>query len=345
MSEIFISYKKEDRDRVAKIVDGLREEGLDVWWDQDIGPGQPWDQTVAAKLEGARCVVAVWSTLSVAAPWVKEEAGAGKQRGILVPVRIHDVDPPLGFGLIQAADLRFWKGDRTDKAWTDFAETVRRILRGETVPLLERARRRATNRVVFGAIAAVGVLAAASLGVSLFLRSGSQPQASASEPAITPTSAPVAAAAPSAQEQEAWAAALQAKTRATYTAYLATYPQGRFAADAQAAIRSCRGIEDVRYEPFEQRANVVGVTRAGAFGSREDAALSARDEGRQRAEERCAALAETAGGLEDVETHAQPVASTPQCLQPGPTSWTCNQQFWVTCTARKPVRSTREVCG
>jgi hypothetical protein len=84
---------------------------LDVWWDQDIGPGQPWDQTVAVRLEGARCVVAVWSTLSVAAPWVKEEAGAGKQRGILVPVRIHDVDPPLGFGLIQAADLRFWKGD------------------------------------------------------------------------------------------------------------------------------------------------------------------------------------------------------------------------------------------
>jgi hypothetical protein len=53
MAYVFISYKREDRDRVAQIVDGLRADGLDVWWDRDIEPGQPWDETVAAQLRDA----------------------------------------------------------------------------------------------------------------------------------------------------------------------------------------------------------------------------------------------------------------------------------------------------
>jgi hypothetical protein len=51
MAYTFISYKREDRDRVAQIVDGLRAEGLEVWWDRDIEPGQPRGTTpVAARI-------------------------------------------------------------------------------------------------------------------------------------------------------------------------------------------------------------------------------------------------------------------------------------------------------
>jgi len=33
MADIFISYKKEDAGRVIRMVEALRAEGFDVWWD------------------------------------------------------------------------------------------------------------------------------------------------------------------------------------------------------------------------------------------------------------------------------------------------------------------------
>jgi hypothetical protein len=322
MAYVFISYKREDRDRVAQIVDGLRADGLDVWWDRDIEPGQPWDETVAARLRDANCVVAVWSTLSVNAPWVKEEAGAGKQRGILVPALIHDVAPPLGFGLIQAADLRFWKGDRSDEKWRAFVATVRKALRGEPIALLSApigARR--SSLPFIAALALVAVLALGALGAVFYRTSG-----------IT------------AAEQASWEAAVKARTRALYGAYLKAYPDGRFAPDAKAAVAACRTVEDVRHQPFEQKSSVTGVTRAGSFGSREDAILSARDQGRARGEERCAAIAKSEG-LIDMRARVEPTLGDPQCTPMGKTSVTCALQFWVTCMAQKAIKSEREVCG
>ncbi|MEM6625797.1 MAG: TIR domain-containing protein, partial [Pseudomonadota bacterium] len=46
MADIFVSYKKEDAGRVVRIVEGLRAEGLSVWWDHGIAPGSQWDQTI-----------------------------------------------------------------------------------------------------------------------------------------------------------------------------------------------------------------------------------------------------------------------------------------------------------
>ena len=168
VSDIFISYKKEDKDRVARIVAGLRAEGLDVWWDQDIGPGHAWDDTIKARMEGARCILAFWSTLSVTAPWVKEEAGHGKGRGILVPARLDDVEPPLGFGLIQAADLRYWTGDRRDPSWRAFVASVRKVLAGEKIAQLlapQFGRSRTIGLVVTLGVAAIAL---AALGLVLF---------------------------------------------------------------------------------------------------------------------------------------------------------------------------------
>ncbi len=100
MADIFISYKKEDAGRVIRMVEALRAEGFDVWWDHGIKAGSEWDRSIHKELYAARVVIAIWSNASVAAPWVKEEATVGKSRGILVPARIDDVDPPLGFMMI-----------------------------------------------------------------------------------------------------------------------------------------------------------------------------------------------------------------------------------------------------
>jgi hypothetical protein len=251
VSDIFISYKKEDKDRVSHIVDGLRAEGLKLWWDQDIGPGQSWDETIKQRMENARCIVVVWSSLSVTAPWVKEEAGHGKARGILVPVRIHDVEPPLGFGLIQAADLRYWKGDRDDKNWRDFVGTVGKVVRGEKIAQLF-APQLGRKRTGLIATLAVAGTALAALAIAIFGAPGSVP------------SKPVTA-----NEQAAWVDAMKTKERRHFEAYLADFPKGRFAEDAKAALASCRKIAEVRSEPFERKFNVQGNTSAEAFGDRE----------------------------------------------------------------------------
>jgi hypothetical protein len=52
----------------------------------------------------------VWSAASVGRDFVLDEADEGKRRGVLVPVRIDDVEPPLGFRQLQHADLVGWQG-------------------------------------------------------------------------------------------------------------------------------------------------------------------------------------------------------------------------------------------
>src|SRR5258705_8324592 len=130
MADIFISYKKEDAGRVIRMVEALRAEGFDVWWDHGIKAGSEWDRSIHKELYSAKVVIAIWSDASVAAPWVKEEAMVGKNRGVLVPARIDAVDPPLGFMMIQAADLVDWHGDRADPRWAHFLDAVRGILTG-----------------------------------------------------------------------------------------------------------------------------------------------------------------------------------------------------------------------
>ena len=61
MAAIFVSYKNEDRTRVAHLVAALREAGLDVWWDQDIPAGGGWRETIAAQLDVAELCVVAWS--------------------------------------------------------------------------------------------------------------------------------------------------------------------------------------------------------------------------------------------------------------------------------------------
>ena len=111
MADIFISYAREDRPRVEPIAKALEEQDWSVWWDPQIPPGKTFIGVIKDALDAAKCVVVLWSKQSIDSEWVLEEANFGKRRGILVPAKIDPVEPPLGFGLIQAANLTNWDGD------------------------------------------------------------------------------------------------------------------------------------------------------------------------------------------------------------------------------------------
>ena len=85
MKDIFLSYKKEDADRVRILVRAFEREGFSVWWDRTIPPGSSWAKVIEEAIEGCRVVVVVWSELSVGSEWVQKEARKGEGRGILVP--------------------------------------------------------------------------------------------------------------------------------------------------------------------------------------------------------------------------------------------------------------------
>ena len=89
----------------------LEEAGHRVWWDPAIEPGDPFAEVIAKALAEAEIVVVAWSAASVQSGWVRDEAGQGLRRKILVPVLIDDIEQPLGFGQVQAANLRDWSGE------------------------------------------------------------------------------------------------------------------------------------------------------------------------------------------------------------------------------------------
>src|SRR5689334_14186201 len=107
MVDVFVSYKAEDRRRVAPLVQALEADGFSVWWDAHIGGGVDWRDTIEENLDQAKCVIVVWSKRSVAREgrFVRDEATRAQRHRTYLPVRIDKVEPPLGFGETQAIPL------------------------------------------------------------------------------------------------------------------------------------------------------------------------------------------------------------------------------------------------
>ncbi len=127
MSDIFISYKREDKPRVKRIAEKLEAEGFSVWWDRKIPPGKSFEEVIQEQLDKAACVVVLWSDAAVRSDWVKEEAERGKSRGVLMPILIDKVPIPLGFGRIQTADLTAWQGDAEHPEFQRVLKSLRQM--------------------------------------------------------------------------------------------------------------------------------------------------------------------------------------------------------------------------
>lgn len=147
MSDIFISYKTEDRKRVAHLVAALRAAGLDVWWDQDIPAGGGWRHTIAEHLDKAKLCVVAWSEESTGSRgrFVLEEAERTAERGAYLGVLIDPVRLPFGFAEWQAIDLSGWNGKANQPLLDDFVAHVRTRLEGGPVAAL-RSERGAVRR-------------------------------------------------------------------------------------------------------------------------------------------------------------------------------------------------------
>ena len=50
MADIFVSYKREDRDRVEPLARALESEGFSVWWDPELPIGQSYASSIRSAL-------------------------------------------------------------------------------------------------------------------------------------------------------------------------------------------------------------------------------------------------------------------------------------------------------
>lgn len=117
MADVFVSYKREDRDRVETVVAGIKSAGFSVWWDERITPQGEWDDTIARELDAARSVLVLWSEASISSKWVRTEAHYANEHGKLVPALLDDCRLPLSFMLNQTANISRWQGDPDDSHW------------------------------------------------------------------------------------------------------------------------------------------------------------------------------------------------------------------------------------
>jgi serine/threonine-protein kinase len=171
-ADIFVSYKAEDRARIKPLVDALEADGFSVWWDAHIGGGSNWRRDIQEHLDAAKCVIVAWTKRSVGpeGEFVRDEAGRAKRRGTYLPVLIDPVEPPLGFGELQALSLKGWKGDRSDSRYLAVVAAVGNRVGGEGSPKQVGSALAASRRAVLAGGIGVGAVAAAGAGGWLLLK-------------------------------------------------------------------------------------------------------------------------------------------------------------------------------
>lgn len=169
MNEVFISYKREDESRVGRLVKALQDAGLSVWWDRGLPGGESWRSQIQGALDAAKCVVVVWTHESVSAQgdFVRDEAGQAKRRGVLVPVLMDKVSPPLGFGEIQAIDLTHWNGSAGDPFFDDLRAAVTAKIEGRPAPPAKGPTKRLMRRLAYSGATSV-VLGGLAIAFNLF---------------------------------------------------------------------------------------------------------------------------------------------------------------------------------
>ena len=116
MADVFVSYARADKARVAPLVAAIEAKGWSVWWDPEITPGQEFDDQIDAEINAAKAVLVVWTPTSVTSRWVRGEAREAAERGILVPVRFEQARLPMDVRAIHTTDLDSWREDPANPA-------------------------------------------------------------------------------------------------------------------------------------------------------------------------------------------------------------------------------------
>src|SRR5262245_1785363 len=129
MSDIFISYKREEQATARKLANALESEGWTVWWDPKLRAGERFNDVIEKALSQAKCVIVLWSERSVKSLYVKDEATHALKRKKLVPVTIQQVELPFRFEELHTPSLCGWDGSKDFSEFRRLVEDISTIVR------------------------------------------------------------------------------------------------------------------------------------------------------------------------------------------------------------------------
>src|SRR5215510_1123097 len=110
MSDIFISYKREDQSEARALAESLEQVGWTVWWDPQLRAGERFDEVIERELNNAKLVIVLWSRRAIQSQYVKDEATYALSLNKLIPVAIDEVSPPFRFQGLHTLSLAGWRG-------------------------------------------------------------------------------------------------------------------------------------------------------------------------------------------------------------------------------------------
>jgi len=171
VADVFISYARTDKARVAPLVAAIEAQGWSVWWDRSIPTGKTFVEVIKAELESAKCAVVLWSQHSASSQWVQREARLAADQRKLFPVLIEDMAPPWEFSELQACNLANWSGEVEDPGFqrlvTDLRSALASPATGGPAPVVEE-RKRSLSGFLRTPIGYTGVGAAFTAALGLF---------------------------------------------------------------------------------------------------------------------------------------------------------------------------------
>ena len=124
MPDVFISYKREERDAVQIIAATLGDLKLEVWFDQRLTVGGSFDEEIARALKEAKAVLTCWTPAAIASEWVRAEASMAREGDRLVTCFLEPTALIPPFNLTHAEDLSAWAGQRDDPAWLKVLDRI-----------------------------------------------------------------------------------------------------------------------------------------------------------------------------------------------------------------------------
>ena len=112
MSHIFVSYKREDSEFVAKEIVRLQRT-YRVWWDKtNIVGGEDWEKAIRAGLDESAALIVILSPKAVESPYVRFEYETALDKSVpVIPIMIEDCDIPIAlrkFQVLKTADATWY---------------------------------------------------------------------------------------------------------------------------------------------------------------------------------------------------------------------------------------------
>jgi TolB-like protein/Flp pilus assembly protein TadD len=121
-ADVFISYSREDKDRVLELADKLRAAGVAIWIDQGgIDGATMWGEEIVNALEGAKVLLlAITASAARSHNVAKEVVLVSERKGHILPVHLEQTTIPaaLRYPLAGIQAIEYYSGDPDEQLKT-----------------------------------------------------------------------------------------------------------------------------------------------------------------------------------------------------------------------------------